>query len=52
MPAAGKTEKNLRVRVEIALAHADPDVRALAEAVLEQGKEIEALQRRLGDDGK
>lgn len=42
----------VRRRVEIALAHADPDIRALAEGVLEQGKAIEALQRRLGDDGK
>ncbi len=47
MPAAQKSERSLRARVEIAQAHADPDVRALAEAVLAQAAEVEALGQRL-----
>lgn len=47
MPANRVTERSLRARVEIAQAHADPDVRALAEAVLAQSEEVEALRQRV-----
>lgn len=47
MPAAPRSERSLRARVEIAQAHADPDVRALAEAVLAQWAEGEAVRQRV-----
>lgn len=46
-PAAAKTERSLRARVEIAQAHADPDIRALAEMVLSLAAQVQKMDEAL-----
>jgi hypothetical protein len=46
--AGGKREKTLAERLEWALNHADPDIRALTEAVIDICQRLDVIDRKLG----
>jgi hypothetical protein len=46
--AGSKRDKTLTERLEWALGHADPDIRALAEALIDVRQRLDVIDRKLG----